>query len=125
MGSLLDRRDQASLSNQQAVVRNERRENFDGAPYGLADEEIYHRLFPPGHPYYADVIGSHADIQAARLDDVRDFFRHYYVPNNPSLPTLAHLDVAPTKQPHATAFPTLPPAPHPPPPPPPTSPPPP
>jgi zinc protease len=98
MGFLLDRLDQASLSNQQAVVRNERREHYDDAPYGLADEEVYHRLFPPGHPYHADIIGSHADIQAARLDDVRDFFRHYYGPNNASLVIAGDIDVARTRQ---------------------------
>ncbi|HTC82509.1 MAG TPA: pitrilysin family protein, partial [Acidimicrobiia bacterium] len=97
MGFLLDRLDQASLSNQQAVVRNERRENYDDAPYGPADEEVYHRLFPPGHPYHADIIGSHADIQAARLDDVRDFFRHYYVPNNASLAIVGDIDVTRTR----------------------------
>ncbi|MDQ1517262.1 MAG: zinc protease, partial [Actinomycetota bacterium] len=98
MGFLLDRLDQASLSNQQAVVRNERRERYDDAPYGLADEELYHRLFPAGHPYYADIIGSHADIQSAGLDTVRDFFRHYYVPNNASLVIVGDIDVARTKQ---------------------------
>jgi len=97
MGFLLDRLDQASLSNQQAVVRNERRENYDDAPYGLADEELYHRLFPAGHPYHADIIGSHADIQAAKLDDVRAFFRQYYVPNNASLVIVGDIDVARTK----------------------------
>src|SRR5437763_4568668 len=97
MGFLLDRLDQTNLSNQQAVVRNERRERYDGAPYGLADEALYHRLFPTGHPYHADIIGSHADIQAARLDDVRDFFRHYYVPNNASLAIVGDIDVARTK----------------------------
>jgi zinc protease len=97
MGFLLDRLDQASLSNQQAVVRNERRQRYDDAPYGLADEEVYHRLFPAGHPYHAYVIGSHADVQAARLDDVRDFFRHYYVPNNASLAIVGDIDVAATK----------------------------
>jgi zinc protease len=97
MGFLLDRLDQASLSNQQAVVRNERRENYDDAPYGLADEELYHRLFPAGHPYHADIIGSHADIQAARLDDVRAFFRQYYVPNNASLVIVGDIDVARTR----------------------------
>jgi zinc protease len=97
MGFLLDRLDQASLSNQQAVVRNERRERYDDSPYGLADEEVYHRLFPPGHPYHADIIGSHADIQAARLADVRDFFHHFYVPNNASLAIVGDIDVARTK----------------------------
>ena len=108
MGFLLDRLDQASLSNQQAVVRNERRENYDDAAYGLADEELYHRLFPAGHPYHADIIGSHADIQAARLDDVRAFFRQYYVPNNASLVIVGDIDVARTKELVAKYFATVP-----------------
>ena len=108
MGFLLDRLDQTSLSNQQAVVRNERRQNYDDAPYGLADEELYHRLFPAGHPYHAAIIGSHADIQAARLDDVRAFFRRYYVPNNASLVLAGDIDVARTKDLVAKYFGTIP-----------------
>jgi len=107
MGFLLDRLDQTSLSNQQAVVRNERRESFDDAPYGLADEELFHRLFPAGHPYHAAIIGSHADIQAARLDDVRAFFRQYYVPNNASLVIVGDIDVARTKELVAKYFATI------------------
>lgn len=98
MGFLLDRLDQESLSNQQAVVRNERRQNYDDAPYGLADEELFHHLFPKGHPYYGDVIGSHTDIQSARLDDVKAFFRQYYVPNNASLAIVGDIDVPRTKE---------------------------
>jgi zinc protease len=98
MGFLLDRLDQASLSNQQAVVRNERRQNYDDAAYGLAGEELFHRLFPKGHPYHGYVIGSHADIAAARLDDVRAFFRQFYVPNNASLAIVGDIDVARTKE---------------------------
>ena len=75
MGYLPDNLDQANLSNQQDVVRNERRENYENAPYGMVREAIYHLLFPKDHPYYPMVIGSHADIQAARLEDVRDFFK--------------------------------------------------
>ena len=44
-----------------------------------------HLLFPKTHPYYGNVIGSHADVEAARLNDVRDFFAHYYTPNNASI----------------------------------------
>ena len=98
MGFLLERLDQESLSTQQAVVRNERRQSYDEAPYGLADEEVYHRLFPAGHPYHASIIGSHADIQAARLDDVRSFFRQFYVPNNASLVIVGDIEVARTKE---------------------------
>jgi zinc protease len=108
MGFLLDRLDQASLSNQQAVVRNERRESYDDAPYGVADEELFKRLFPAGHPYHANIIGSHADIQAAELDDVRAFFRQYYVPNNASLVIVGDIDVDRTKELVAKYFGTIP-----------------
>lgn len=85
MGYLPDKLDQANLSNQQDVVRNERRQSTENAPYGIVEEEIFHRLYPKGHPYYGDVIGSHEDIQSAKLEDVRNFFRLYYAPNNASL----------------------------------------
>src|SRR5689334_4311322 len=85
MGYLLDVLDQASFSNQQDVVRNERRQSYENRPYGITYEGLFHSLFPPQHPYYADVIGSHADIQAARLADVRGFFKRFYVPNNATL----------------------------------------
>src|SRR3982751_2777249 len=85
MGFLLDRLTAPSFANQQDVVRNERRQSVENAPYGLVEEELYHQLFPKDHPYFADVIGSHQDIEAARLDDVRQFFRQYYSPNNASL----------------------------------------
>src|ERR1041384_3921759 len=97
MGFLLDRLDQASLADQPSVLRNAPRGHDDDAPYGLADEVLYHRLFPAGHPYYADIIGSHKDIQAAKLDDVRAFFRQYYVPNNASLVIVGDIDVGRTK----------------------------
>ena len=64
MGYLPDRLDQASLTNQQDVVRNERRQSIENSPYGIVEEGLFHNLFPKGHPYYADVMGSHADIQA-------------------------------------------------------------
>ena len=85
MGYLLEGLDSAKLENQRDVVRNERRQSIEGAPFGLVEEEIFHQLFPAGHPYYADVIGSHADIEAAKLDDVRNFSREYYTPSNASL----------------------------------------
>ncbi len=97
MGFLLDRLSAASLENQKAVVRSERRENSEQRPYSLSDEEVLHQLFPPGHPYRAAIIGSHADIQAASLEDVREFFRTYYVPNNATLAVVGNFDVARTK----------------------------
>jgi zinc protease len=85
MGYLPDKLDQANLSNQQDVVRNERRQNLENAPYGVVEEGLFHQLFPKEHPYYGEVIGSHLDIQAAKLEDVRNFFKLYYAPNNASL----------------------------------------
>ena len=93
MGYLLDTLDQAALSGQIDVVRNERRQSVEGAPYGLVEEEVYHQLFPPAHPYHGDVMGSHADIESATLADVRQFFREYYTPGNASLAIVGDVDV--------------------------------
>ncbi|MGI4842219.1 MAG: M16 family metallopeptidase [Janthinobacterium lividum] len=94
MGYLLDVLDQKALSNQQDVVRNERRETVEDEPYGLVQEALAHALFPKGHPYYASIIGSHADIQNAKLDDVRQFFQRYYGPNNASIVIAGDIDKA-------------------------------
>jgi zinc protease len=92
MGYLLEKVTQASLSNQQDVVRNERRQSFENQPYGMADEAGVQILFPKNHPYYGNVIGSHEDIQAVKLEDVRAFFQQYYAPNNASLAIVGDFD---------------------------------
>jgi zinc protease len=92
MGYLLDVLDQASLSNQQDVVRNERRQGVENQPYGIVQEELIHQLYPKGHPYYANVIGSHGDIQAVQLEDVRKFFKTFYAPNNVSIAIVGDFD---------------------------------
>jgi zinc protease len=97
MGFLLDTLDRAKLTNQRDVVRNERRQSIEGRPYGIVDEEVFHQLFPPSHPYYADVIGSHADVEAARLADVRAFFTQYYSPNNATIAIAGDYDAAAIK----------------------------
>ena len=93
MGYLLEKVDQAALSNQQDVVRNERRQSVENQPYGLAEEALVQAIFPKGHPYYGYVIGSHEDIQAAQLDDVQRFFRQYYAPNNATMAIVGDFDV--------------------------------
>ncbi len=98
MGYLPDQLDQASLTNQQDVVRNERRQSIENSPYGIVEEAVFHNLFPKAHPYYADVMGSHADIQAAKIEDVRNFFKLYYAPNNASLAIVGDFDSARAKQ---------------------------
>jgi zinc protease len=97
MGFLLDRLDAPSLANQQDVVRNERRQSVENAPYQIVEEAMWQQIFPKGHPYYAYVIGSHEDIQAAKLEDVRDFFQRYYCPNNASLVIVGDIDPVKTK----------------------------
>ncbi len=82
MGNLLAAMDQAKLDNQRDVVKNERRFRVDNVPYGQAEERTIDVMYPEGHPYHHSVIGSMADLSAASLDDVKSFFRQYYVPNN-------------------------------------------
>jgi zinc protease len=81
-GNLLDAMDQAKLDNQRDVVKNERRFRVDNVPYGTMGERIDEIIYPENHPYHHSVIGSMADLSAASLDDVKSFFRQYYVPNN-------------------------------------------
>ena len=97
MGYLLDTLTQDVLSNQQDVVRNERRQSAESRPYGIVNEAVFQNLYPKGHPYYANIIGSHADIQAAQLDDVKAFFKKYYAPNNATLVLVGDFDKASAK----------------------------
>ena len=85
MGFLLPEITAEKVDVQRGVVQNERRQSYENRPYGLAEENILQRLYPPEHPYHWPVIGSMADLQAATLDDVRGFFRSYYTPNNATL----------------------------------------
>lgn len=85
MAFLLDRVDQKVFDNEREVVKNERRERYENAPYGLVPQFIRAAVFPQGHPYRNLSIGSTADLNAATLDDVRSFFKTYYVPNNATL----------------------------------------
>ena len=85
MGFLVPEITAEKVDLQRGVVQNERRQSYENRPYGLAEENILKRLYPPSHPYSWPVIGSMADLQAATLEDVRDFFRTYYTPNNASL----------------------------------------
>jgi len=92
MGYLLGKLDIQNLANQRDVVRNERRQSTENTPYGLVEEGLMHSLFPKEHPYYPNVIGSHADVEAAKLEDIRDFFRQYYTPNNATMAIVGDFD---------------------------------
>lgn len=98
MGYLLPTMDLAKLDLQRDVVKNERRQGVDNVPYGRADETILAALYPKKHPYSWPVIGSLADLSAASLDDVKDFFRTYYAPNNATLSIAGDFDPAEAKR---------------------------
>ena len=82
MGFLLSATTQEKLDKERDVVKNERRETVDNAPYGQAEDVLRAALYPEGHPYRHSVIGSMADLSAASLADVSAFFQSYYAPDN-------------------------------------------
>jgi zinc protease len=98
LATLLDVTDQAKLDNQRDVVKNERRQGLENVPYGRWYEMLFTQLFPVGHPYSWTVIGSMEDLSAATLDDVKEFFRRYYTPNNLSLAIAGDFDPAEAKR---------------------------
>ena len=81
MGHLLGAIDQAKLDEQRGVVQNEKRQG-ENEPYAVSEELITKATFPVGHPYSWTVIGSMDDLDAAKLDDVKEWFKTYYGPNN-------------------------------------------
>ncbi|MEW5764542.1 MAG: M16 family metallopeptidase [Acidobacteriota bacterium] len=83
---------QEKLDLQRSVVRNERRQSYENAPYGRAFLAVPAALYPEGHPYRHPVIGSHEDLEAATLQDVKDFFATYYVPSNATLVVAGDFD---------------------------------
>src|SRR5213593_1518406 len=85
MGFLLPALTEAKFSNQRDVVLNERRQNYENRPYGLAPMALLAALFPPDHPYHWTTIGEIADLKAVQLDEVHAFFRRYYHPANASI----------------------------------------
>jgi predicted Zn-dependent peptidase len=82
MGTLLDALSQENLDNQREVVKNEKRWSYDNRPYGSWNEKLQAHLYPPEHPYHHTTIGSMEDLDAASVEDVSEFFRTYYAPNN-------------------------------------------
>ncbi|MBL8300495.1 MAG: insulinase family protein [Rhodanobacteraceae bacterium] len=97
MGHLLGAIDQKRLDEQRGVVQNEKRQG-DNEPYGLAYERILRASFPEGHPYRWDTIGSMDDLNAASLDDVKQWFRDYYGAANTTIVLAGDIDVATAKE---------------------------
>jgi predicted Zn-dependent peptidase len=88
----------AKVDLQRDVVKNERRQSYENRPYGMSEEIMVTNTYPVGHPYHHTVIGSHADLTAASVDDVKAFFRKYYVPANASLTIAGDFDPAEAKK---------------------------
>jgi zinc protease len=85
MGYLLDTMSPERVNGQRDVVKNERRQSYENAPYGMASIEIDQMLYPDGHPYHWPVIGYMEDLTAASYQDVVEFFKKYYQPANATL----------------------------------------
>ena len=97
MGHLLGAVTQEKLDNQRGVVQNEKREG-DNEPYGRVNYNLAEGLYPPGHPYRHATIGSMEDLNAASLEDVHQWFRDYYGPNNAVLILAGDIDLATARE---------------------------
>ncbi len=97
MGYLLDTMSPGKVDGQRDVVKNERRQGVENRPYGMADVTLSELLFPKEHPYHWSTIGYMEDLTAASHEDVVEFFRRYYAPNNASLVIAGDIDLAATR----------------------------
>jgi zinc protease len=97
MGYLLDTMSPERVNGQRDVVKNERRQSYENRPYGMASIELDKMLWPPNHPYSWPTIGYMEDLTAASHDDVVQFFKKYYAPNNASLVIAGDIDFDATR----------------------------
>jgi predicted Zn-dependent peptidase len=94
MAYLLDHVDEETFAGQREVVKNERRQRYENAPYGLVGQFVREAMYPADHPYRHLPIGTPEDLDAAKLEDVRQFFRTFYVPNDATLVLAGDIDPA-------------------------------
>jgi len=92
MGFLLDHANDETFKSQRDVVKNERRQNYENAPYGLVIQFIREAMYPKEHPYHLLTIGTPQDLDAASFEDVKAFFRTWYLPNNATLVVAGDID---------------------------------
>jgi zinc protease len=98
MSHLLEILTRESLDNQIEVVRNERRQRYDNVPYGSSRFAQAEALYPEGHPYRYMTIGKHEDLASASVDDVKNFYKTWYVPANATLLVAGDFEVAAAKE---------------------------
>ena len=112
MGYLLETLTDRKLDVQRDVVKNERRQNYENRPYGMAHMILQPAVFPTPHPYNWTTIGSPEDLDNASLDDVKSFFRRFYTPNNASLAIVGDFDPDAARSLVEKYFGDIPPGPH-------------
>lgn len=104
LGWMLETMDGPKVDLQRDVVKNERRQSYENQPYGLAFENLVKAIYPKGHPYSWSTIGSMDDLSAASLEDVKEFFRTYYAPNNATIVVAGAVNVDSVRQAVRTMF---------------------
>ena len=98
LGYMINTVTKEALEAEKQVVKNEKRERVDNAPYGYTEEIIRSNLYPGDHPYHWTVIGSLPDLQAATLDDVKEFYDMYYGANNATLVIAGDINITEAKE---------------------------
>lgn len=104
LGWMLETMDVPKVDLQRDVVKNERRQSYENQPYGLVTENLLPAIYPAGHPYSWSTIGSMTDLSAASLEDVKDFFRTYYAPNNATIVVAGAVNADSVRQAVRTMF---------------------
>jgi zinc protease len=98
LGYMINTVTEAALEREKQVVKNEKRQRVDNQPYGHTSTVIRSHLYPPDHPYHWTVIGDLRDLQAATLEDVKEFYDRYYGANNFTLVIAGDIDITETKE---------------------------
>ncbi len=98
LGYMINTVDSDTLEREKQVVKNEKRQRVDNRAYGHTNHVIKKALYPDDHPYNWTVIGDLEDLQAATLENVRDFYYNYYIPSNATLVIAGDIDIQETKQ---------------------------
>ncbi|NMP30606.1 insulinase family protein [Thalassotalea sp. M1531] len=98
LGYMIKTVNEGALEREKQVVKNEKRQRVDNRPYGHTGHVIRKNLYPEDHPYNWTVIGDLEDLQAATLEDVKEFYKQYYGPSNATVVIAGDIDIAKTKE---------------------------
>ena len=98
LGFVLNTVDEQTLEGEKQVVKNEKRQRVDNQPYGHSRGIILKALYPKGHPYSWTVIGELEDLQAATVEDVKEFYNEFYGPSNTTIVIAGDIDFTETRR---------------------------